>query len=78
VIFPHRGCAHETHPPKDLRELRSYLRAASDNIEDAADLIGTTDKAQQRRLRAIASDVEAEVSEIDKKITAAEINGGAQ
>jgi hypothetical protein len=72
------GRALMSLPPKDLRELRRYLRAASDNIEDTADLIGTEDKAQQRRLRAIARDVEAEVSELDKKITAAEINGGAQ
>jgi hypothetical protein len=62
---------------KDLREFRRYLRAASDNVADTGDLIGASDKDQQRRLRAIARNVEAEIAEIDRKITQAENGGGA-
>ena len=63
---------------KDLRELRRYMRVSSDNLLDAADLIGATDRAQQRRLRAIARDIEAEIDDLDRKITNAENNGGVQ
>jgi hypothetical protein len=65
-----------TLTPKDLRDVRRYLRAASDNIEDTADLIGTSDKDQQRRLRAITRNIESEIDEIDRKISAAEDGGG--
>jgi CHASE3 domain sensor protein len=64
--------------PKDLRELRRYLRAASDNIEDTADLIVTDDRDQTQRLRAIVKELQGEIAEIDKKISAAERNGGAK
>jgi hypothetical protein len=64
-----------TLKPKDLRELRRYLRAASDNVEDTADLID--DRDQAGRLRTIARELQNEMAEIDKKISAAERNGGA-
>ena len=64
--------------PKGLRELRRYLRAASDNVADTGDLIGAADKEQQRRLRAIERNIEAEIAEIDRKITQAENGGGAE
>jgi hypothetical protein len=64
--------------PKSLRELRRYLRGASDGLQDTADLIGTDDREQQRRLRGIAREIESEIAEIDRKISKAENDGGAK
>jgi hypothetical protein len=66
------GGAFMTLSPKSLRDLRRWLRSASDNCEDAADLIGSADKQQQKRLRELTRNLEAEIAEIDRKISKAE------
>jgi hypothetical protein len=63
---------------KDLRDLRRYLRNAEDSVEDVIDLIRPYDKDQARRLRGIVREIQNEIGEIDRKIGAAEKNGGAR
>jgi hypothetical protein len=62
--------------PKDLREMRRWLRASEDNLHDVADL--ADDKEQRRRLREIARNIEDEIRVLDRKIGQAESNGGGQ
>jgi hypothetical protein len=62
--------------PKDLRELRRYLRSAEDNIEDVIDLIGPSDRDQARRLREINRELQFEIAEIDRKIGRGSNGGG--
>jgi hypothetical protein len=64
--------------PKDLRDVRRYLRSAEDNVEDVIDLIASSDREQGRRLRAIVRELQNEIGEIDRKISAAERNGSAK
>jgi DNA-nicking Smr family endonuclease len=63
---------------KSLRDVRRRLRAAEDDIEDVIDLLGQTDREQTRRLRAVIREIQSEIAEVDRKISAAERNGSAK
>jgi hypothetical protein len=58
-------------PAQQLRELRRWLRAAVDNVADVGDCVGPIDREQQRRLRELVREIEAEIAELDKKINLA-------